>query len=164
MGAGKTTIGQKLGELLKLQVIDVDQYIEEKVGKRIAEIFSVDGEQTFRGYERSYLREIPTDNIIITTGGGIVIQEQNRKWMLENGHVIFLYCEIEKIFERVQTDPTRPLFDAVRKENTIKLYNDRMPLYNEAHYIIDTTDKNLNEIVNNIVSRLHLKKGGNNNY
>lgn len=162
MGAGKTTIGEKLGQALDLPVIDTDQYIEEKVGKRIADIFSEDGEQTFRGYERSYLKEVPTSNIVITTGGGIVIQEKNRQWMMENGHVIFLYCDIEKIFERVQIDPTRPLFDSEKKENTIKLYNERMPFYNEAHYKLDTTEKNLDEVVDNILSWLHLQKGGNN--
>ncbi|WP_010678100.1 shikimate kinase [Bacillus timonensis] len=163
MGAGKTTIGAKLGEALHLPVIDTDQFIEEKVGKRIADIFSENGEQTFREYERSYLKEIPTSDIVITTGGGIVIQEENRQWMLENGHVIFLYCDIEKIFERVQIDPARPLFDTEKKENTIKLYNERMPFYNEAHYKLDTTEKNLAEVVTDILSWLHTQKGGNNN-
>ncbi|WP_077618789.1 shikimate kinase [Bacillus sinesaloumensis] len=162
MGAGKTTIGQKLGQALNVPVVDTDQFIEEKVGKRIADIFSEDGEQTFRKYERSYLKEIPTRNIVTTTGGGIVIQEENRRWMKENGYVVFLYCDIDKIFERVQIDPTRPLFDSEKKENTIKLYNERMPFYNEAHYKIDTTEKNLDEVVNDLLSWLQLQKGGNN--
>ncbi|WP_453995019.1 shikimate kinase [Bacillus nitroreducens] len=163
MGAGKTTIGQKLGQALNLPVIDTDHYIEDKVGKKIATIFSEDGEQTFRNYERLYLKEIPANDLVITTGGGIVIQEENRNWMKDNGYVIFLYCDIGKIFDRVQNDPTRPLFDVEKKENTIKLYQERMPFYNEAHYKIDTTEKNLDEVVDDILSWLHLHKGGNNN-
>ena len=163
MGAGKTTIGQKLGQVLNMPVVDTDQFIEEKIGKRIVDIFSQEGEQTFRGYERSFLKEIPTNDMVITTGGGIVIQEENRQWMMQNGQVIFLYCDIEQIFERVQFDPTRPLFDLEKKENTRKLYRERMPFYNEAHYKIDTTDKNLDEVVDDIVSWLHSQKNGNNN-
>jgi len=163
MGAGKTTIGQKLGQVLNMPVVDTDQFIEEKIGKRIVDIFSQEGEQTFRGYERSFLKEIPTNDMVITTGGGIVIQEENRQWMMQNGHVIFLYCDIEQIFERVQFDPSRPLFDSEKKENTSKLYRERMPFYNEAHYKIDTTDKNLDEVVDDIVSWLHSQKNGNNN-
>jgi len=163
MGAGKTTIGQKLGQVLNMPVVDTDQFIEEKIGKRIVDIFSQEGEQTFRGYERSFLKEIPTNDMVITTGGGIVIQEENRQWMMQNGQVIFLYCDIEQIFERVQFDPTRPLFDSEKKENTRKLYRERMPFYNEAHYKIDTTDKNLDEVVDDIVSWLHSQKNGNNN-
>jgi shikimate kinase len=163
MGAGKTTIGQKLGQVLHLPVIDTDQFIEEKIGKRIADIFSEEGEPIFRDYERSFLKEIPTNDMVITTGGGIVIQEENRQWMMQNGHVIFLYCDIEQIFERVQFDPSRPLFDSEKEDNTSKLYSERMPFYNEAHYKVDTTEKNLDEVVADIVSWLHLQKDGNNN-
>ncbi|MFT4412608.1 shikimate kinase [Fredinandcohnia humi] len=164
MGAGKTTIGKRLSEALQVPVIDTDLYIEEKIGKKIADIFTEDGEQVFRKYEREYLRLLPNRDVVITTGGGIVIQEENRRWMMNNGHVIFLYCDIETIFDRVKTDPTRPLFDAVHKENTRRLYNQRMSFYNEAHFILDTTSKSFDDIVNSILLWLRSEQGGNNNY
>lgn len=163
MGAGKTTIGKRLGEVLNLPVIDTDQYIEERVGKKIAEIFAEDGEKAFRKYERDFLKQLPTSDIIITTGGGIVIQEENRNWMKEHGYVVYLHSDINTIFERVKHDPTRPLFDSKQKENTVKLYTERMPFYEEAHYKTDTSSKSFDEILNNIKLWLQTENSGNNN-
>ncbi|MFS0861532.1 shikimate kinase [Fredinandcohnia sp. 179-A 10B2 NHS] len=163
MGAGKTTIGKKLGKALKLPVIDTDQYIEEQVGKTIADIFAEYGEEVFRKYERDFLKQLPTSDVIVTTGGGIVIQKDNRNWMKEHGHVVYLHSDINTIFERVKHDSTRPLFDSKQKENTVKLYTQRIPFYEEAQYKIDTSSKSFDEIVNNIKLWLQTESSGNNN-
>jgi len=160
MGAGKTSIGERLAEVLEIPVIDTDHYIEEKAGKSIPEIFAKDGEAEFRRYEREYLRSLPTENVIITTGGGIVIQAENREWMQENGIVVYLHCDIEEIFNRVTVDETRPLFDLTQKEAVAKRFQDRLPLYKEAHFTVDTTKQTMEEVVNEIQNLLKKVESG----
>ncbi|MCH1624911.1 shikimate kinase [Fredinandcohnia quinoae] len=162
MGAGKTSIGDKLAEALNVQVIDTDHYIEQKVGEKIAAIFSKHGEQKFRAYEQEFLKELPTTDIVVTTGGGIITQAENRNWMKQHGKIIYLHCEIELIFERLKDDTTRPLFDVQQREKTIQLFHERLPLYREADFIVDTTFKNIDQIIHEIIEWLDFKKGGNN--
>lgn len=154
MGAGKTSIGGNLANLLNVQVIDTDHYIEEKVGEKISTIFSKDGEEKFRVYEREYLKELPTEDIVLTTGGGIIIQDDNRAWMRQHGKIIYLHCDLEVIFERLKDDTTRPLFDIEQKNKMIQLYHNRLPLYQDADFIVDTTYKNVHQIVEEIVAWL----------
>ncbi|WP_078545710.1 shikimate kinase [Litchfieldia alkalitelluris] len=160
MGAGKTTIGQELANRLQLPVIDTDLYIVEQVGKTIPEIFAEDGEKVFRKYEREYIQKLPTEDVIITTGGGIVIQEENRNWMKEHGTVIYLHCEIEEVFNRVSTDGSRPLIEKNQKEKVIDLYHSRLSFYNEADVIVDTTQKNIDDVVKEIDDVLKNLKSG----
>jgi len=154
MGAGKTTIGKQLAEQLQLRVMDTDQMIEEIYGKSITEIFAEDGETTFRMYEKEILKTLPTDNIVITTGGGIVIQKENREWMRENGIVIYLHCEPEEIFRRLAHDNTRPLLKQNKKEEIRRLLLERLPYYKEANITVNTTKLAVQEVVDDIVKRL----------
>ncbi|MDF0727785.1 shikimate kinase [Cytobacillus sp. S13-E01] len=151
MGAGKTTIGRELAGFLGCQVIDTDEYIEKDVGKKIRAIFEADGEATFRTYEREYLRKVPTTDVIVTTGGGLVIQEENREWMKKQGIVVYLHCELETILERLKHDTARPLIDHKQLESAKKLFNSRSKFYEEADIMIDTTSKTINETVDEIV-------------
>ncbi|MCL6617982.1 MAG: shikimate kinase [Anoxybacillus ayderensis] len=154
MGAGKTTIGQRLGEVLQLPVIDTDAYIEQQVGKTITEIFEEEGEEAFRTYERETLKKLPTEHVIITTGGGIVIQEENRQFMRERGIVIYLHCELHELFRRLADDTTRPLLMENKQKQIKQLFEQRLPWYREAHMTIDTTNRTIDDIVENIVSLL----------
>ncbi|MBA2878990.1 shikimate kinase [Anoxybacillus kamchatkensis] len=154
MGAGKTTIGQRLGEVLQLPVIDTDAYIEQQVGKTITEIFEEEGEEAFRTYERETLKKLPTEHVIITTGGGIVIQEENRQFMREHGIVIYLHCELHELFRRLADDTTRPLLMENKQKQIKQLFEQRIPWYREAHMTIDTTNRTIDDIVENIVSLL----------
>ncbi|MBB5354462.1 shikimate kinase [Anoxybacillus mongoliensis] len=154
MGAGKTTIGKRLGEVLQLPVIDTDAYIEQQVGKTIATIFAEEGEEAFRAYEREVLKKLPTEHIVITTGGGIVIQEENRQFMRKHGIVIYLHCELHELFRRLMGDTTRPLLMENKKSQMKQLFEQRLPWYHEAHITIDTTNRTVNDIVETIVSLL----------
>ncbi|MFC4320742.1 shikimate kinase [Litchfieldia salsa] len=162
MGAGKTTIGKALSETLQLPVIDTDEYIIQQVGKTIPAIFEEEGEATFRQYERTFLREFPVNDVIITTGGGIVIQEENRKWMKEHGIVFNLYCEIDEVFSRVSIDGSRPLLKTDDKSKVRNLFESRSAFYQEAHFTIDTTYKNIEEIVKEIQNKLKNLESGDN--
>lgn len=154
MGAGKTTIGKRLGEVLQLPVIDTDAYIEQQVGKTITKIFAEEGEETFRAYEREALKKLPKEHVIITTGGGIVIQEENRQFMREHGIVIYLHCELHELFRRLAGDETRPLLMENKQKQMKKLFEQRLAWYREAHMTIDTTNRTIDDIVENIVSLL----------
>ncbi|GGE73891.1 shikimate kinase [Priestia taiwanensis] len=146
MGAGKTTVGQALSKELGMNVIDTDQYIEQQQQKSIKDIFAEEGEGQFRRYEREVLQLLPKEDTIITTGGGMVIQSCNREYMMTSGYVVYLHCDWELLLSRLQQDTTRPLAGPdVHRIN--ELYKSRHSFYEEADYIINTTDKTVEEIV-----------------
>jgi len=154
MGAGKTTIGEELAKQLQLPVIDTDQQIERKLNKSIREIFEQHGEQYFRNQETRILKELPTTDTIITTGGGIVINSDNREWMKNNGQVVLLNADLDTIYERVHKDPNRPIASKKNKAELIELYQSRVEFYKDCTFIVETAHKNIDEIVNEISGRL----------
>lgn len=147
MGSGKTTIGKLLSEKLTLPVVDTDHFIEEKLNKSIRNIFETEGEKKFREYEQYFLTFISTENTIITTGGGIVIKNENRAWMRENGTVIYLHCDPEEIMNRLAGDSTRPLLDGDKQKNILSIFVERTNYYQDADFIVDTTGKDPSDIV-----------------
>ncbi len=153
MGAGKTTVGKELASKLGLIVMDTDEQIVKQEGKSINEIFALHGESYFRELESKMLAGLPTENIVITTGGGIILAEENRKFMKERGTVVYLDANPEEILVRLQHDQSRPLL-AKDKQNVIfLLYKDRLPLYEEScHLKITTTGKDIEAIVNEIIA------------
>ncbi len=156
MGAGKTTVGKALGKALNLPVHETDDDIVEQKGKTIKKIFEEEGEVTFREYETSALSTTPKENVIVSTGGGIVMKEENRKLMRKLGYVILLSCDLDEVKRRVGNDPSRPLLQ--KGEEYLKnLYEDRREFYHEADYIIDVTDKSIAEIVADIQEWLQEK-------
>jgi shikimate kinase len=161
MGSGKTTIGRALSEKLGIPVIDTDEMIEKKAGKTIPAIFADEGEECFRKYEQEILKQLPTNDVIITTGGGMVISKENRSWMKKHGNVIFLSCSLDIIFQRLQSDTNRPLFSQ-NKEKMKELYEKRLPYYLEAAFTIDTSQKSVEEIVEDIVRMIKKQEGGDN--
>lgn len=150
MGSGKTTVGRALGEALGVAVYDTDELIEKRQNRSIRDIFSTDGELVFRTIESEILQELPTENAVITTGGGIVLAEKNRIWMQQNGLVFHLYCEPETLLLRLASDTKRPLLDGNKQANIFRLFNERLHLYKSSGILIDTTKKNVDEIVTEI--------------
>lgn len=147
MGAGKTTIGQAVANKLGVVVLDTDVMIENKLKMKIKDIFDKHGETYFRELETEILTELPSKDAIVTTGGGIVTRQANIDWMKENGCVIFLYADPEVIWQRLENDTTRPLIQQKRKEEVLELFQTRLPLYNQAHITLDTTDLAFDEAV-----------------
>jgi shikimate kinase len=155
MGSGKTTIGKELAACLNQEVIDTDEEIVKRENKNINDIFAQHGEGYFRNLESLILNEMDDREGIITTGGGIVIKPENRKRISEKGFVFFLYASPEEIFKRIEKDQSRPLLKGDKKRLIHDLYEKRMPLYKEtAHVIIDTTNKDKAEIIQEIIDCL----------
>ncbi|WP_102274585.1 shikimate kinase [Cytobacillus massiliigabonensis] len=158
MGAGKTTIGKALGEYLEMPVFDTDEEIEVKETLTISEIFEQQGEEFFRALETRILGELPVKDAVITTGGGIVCRGGNRQFIKEHGIVIFLFASKEEIVKRLELDETRPLLKGDKLEKIAVLYNERLPIYKQAaDFTVDTTGKEIGEVVKEIVSCLKLQ-------
>ncbi|MFD1736523.1 shikimate kinase [Bacillus salitolerans] len=154
MGSGKTTIGKQLSSKLHLPVMDTDEEISRKEGLSVRTLFEKYGEDYFRSLETSILKTIPKEDMIVTTGGGMVVREENRKWMLQNGIVFYLQCEFDKLWSRLEKDETRPLVLNQQKEAVKKIYISRQELYKEGSIVIHTTNQSVDEVVDEIVSRV----------
>lgn len=156
MGAGKTTVGRELSEQISFPVVDTDEEIIKRANMTINDIFATKGETAFRKLESKILREMKTTNNIVTTGGGIILNEKNRNWLRSNGIVVFLYCDPSEIIHRLKGDKTRPLLQDGKEATLYKLYEERLHLYKKtAHLTIDTTNKSIPEIAKEILASLN---------
>ena len=141
MGAGKTTIGRQLAKSLGLPYYDSDKAIEESTGVDIPTIFEFEGEQGFRDREQKMLQQLTElKGIVLATGGGAILRQENRDLLKENGIIIYLQCSIDRIMERTRRDTQRPLLKTANpKERIEQLYKEREPLYlNCADLVVDT--------------------------
>jgi len=157
MASGKSTIGLKLASRLNLDFIDTDQQVEDRAGAEISWIFDIEGEIGFRIREEEVLKEACLkDETVISTGGGIILEENNRKLISESGVVIYLEVSIQTQLERTLMDKSRPLLDNKDKEQTLKnLKKQRTPLYEEiANITIKAGDRSNNEVVEEILKLL----------
>ena len=133
MGSGKTTLGKILSKKLDKHFYDSDQVIEEKLGVNVPMIFEYEGEAGFREREKDILKELVSkQNIVLATGGGIILSESNRDLLAKNGIVIYLKSNQKDLILRMKNDKTRPLLKNGNIELIIKkLCQEREPLYEE---------------------------------
>ncbi|KPK10715.1 MAG: shikimate kinase [Acidithiobacillales bacterium SG8_45] len=162
MGAGKSTIGRYLAELLDRQFKDSDHEIEKRTGASIPLIFEIEGESGFRTREAAMLLELADEEgAVIATGGGIVLSEENREILKEKGLVVYLHASIDILYQRTRRDRNRPLLnDGDRRTKLEDIMRTRDPLYREVATLIIETDKRparsvAKEIVDKIESLNH---------
>ena len=138
MGAGKSTIGRRVAELLCLPFFDLDHEIEEHSGAAIPLIFDIEGECGFRRRESSMLVDYAgRSGIALATGGGAVLAPENRRCLHERGFVVFLETTVDEQLERLARDRKRPLLAAPdRCERLLALAAERGPLYREIADLI----------------------------
>lgn len=155
MGVGKTTIARRLSRILKRDFFDSDaEIIANTGGVSIEHIFEVEGERGFRQRETKTLTrlcEIP--NIIIATGGGIVIKAENRTLIKRNSFVVYLFSSVAQLLSRTANSKKRPLLnESTNPEKTLTdLLNARDKYYKEvADVVVDTTEKEFYDIINEI--------------
>jgi shikimate kinase len=144
MGSGKTTIGRYLARRLKKRFFDCDQEIEARTGVRIPVIFEIEGEQGFRRREVQVVKELTAESgIVLSTGGGVVLDPENRARLVANGLVVYLSVPPDELYERTRHDKNRPLLQVADPLGKIKeLYALRDPLYREiADIVIDGAGK-----------------------
>lgn len=157
MGAGKTTIGRHLARQLKLEFVDSDHEIEDRTGARIPLIFEIEGEEGFRKRETAMIDELTQrPDIVLATGGGAVLREENRTYLHERGTVVYLHAELDDLLERTSKDRNRPLLQtADPRAKLAALIEERDPLYREvAHLVIDTGRTNPKKLASLIIKKL----------
>ncbi len=156
MGTGKSSIGHLLASRLAYRFCDLDAVIVEQEGKSINEIFSSDGEKYFREVESAVLnRVLQKTSQVVSTGGGVVINQKNRTLMRQSGVVVNLMASPQTILCRLQNDDERPLLrDSKSLEHIEKMLIEREPFYSDADIRIDTNGKNVEDVAREILNFL----------
>ncbi len=157
MGAGKTTIGRYLAEILHWQFLDSDHEITARTGASIPWIFDVEGEEGFRRREEAMIAELTSlRHVVLATGGGAILRPNNRQNLHQRGFVIYLDTPVSMQLERTSMDKNRPLLQAPNPEQRLtELLKIRDPFYREvAHLIVPTTDGCARDLAQKIVQSL----------
>jgi shikimate kinase len=157
MGSGKSSVGKIVAERLGRRFIDLDAEIELDAGCSISDIFARDGEQVFRNLESSKLEQILSagEGIVLATGGGAVVSEQNRSLMQSRGIIINLMATLTQVISRLKGCSDRPLLagdDAARL--AVTLMSQREQFYSEADIRIDTGGKSVEDVATEILCSL----------
>lgn len=147
MGAGKTSVGKELAELLGCALCDTDQETERRAGMTISEIFRLHGEECFRNMETGTLRELLEKTggndgfTVISAGGGLALREENQRLLKENAVCVYLKTSPEQVLRRLQGDTTRPLLQGGNAREKVEgLLSARGPVYEKTADIMVNTD------------------------
>jgi len=142
MGAGKTTVGRRAARTLGLQFIDMDVELESRCGVNVSTIFDIEGEGGFRAREARLLDELSRErNLMVATGGGVILRDENRERLKERALVVYLITTVERQLERLARDTKRPLLRAPDREARLQaLALQRNPLYEDVADIALTSD------------------------
>ncbi len=159
MGTGKTAVGKELSRLLDMKLTDLDCEIVKKEKMSVNEIFKQFGEQKFREIETEILRKVCRNkNVIISTGGGVVLRQENIDMMRKNGILICLTAKPETILERTSHNSDRPLLQVENPFEKIReLLNFRKPFYEKADMIVDTENKTPLRVAEEIIETIKNK-------
>ncbi len=159
MGAGKTTVGRCLAKKLNKLFIDSDHEIEARTGVSIPLIFEIEGEQSFRQREAEVIRDLSArSGIVLATGGGAILNAENREYLKARGTVIYMRASVHNILQRTSRDKIRPLLRTADPWRCLKeLSLQREPFYREvADIVINTGRPNIQFLVHSILSQLDL--------
>ncbi len=154
MGAGKTSTARKLARNAGITAIDMDTYIERRCDMKIKDIFAKSGEAGFRAIETEVLRELALgEPQLVSCGGGVVLAEENRAILRENGFVVYLKVTAAEAASRISDVSTRPLFGDL--EQAQRVIEGRLPLYEEVADIeIDTAGRGSSAIAREVFTLL----------
>ena len=157
MGAGKTTVGKALAQMLGREFVDSDHEIQERTGVKIPIIFEIEGEAGFRKRESEVLVElVKKNNIVLATGGGAVLSEENRQLLKQHGIVIYLRASVNDLHRRTRHDKNRPLLKAQNLYARLnELYIQRDAHYRDtAHVIIDSGKQGVRQLIQKLFNKL----------
>lgn len=157
MGVGKTTIGRQLAMHLGREFKDSDREIEERTGATIPLIFEVEGEAGFRRREEAMIDELTQlDEVVLATGGGVVLNPHNRQHLRERGTVVYLYASVEQLLKRTRKSKNRPLLQTDDpKARLTQIMEERRPLYEElADIQIETGRYTIKQVLKELLQQL----------
>ncbi len=143
MGSGKTTMGRTLSKHLGKTFVDSDEEIQKRTGVMIPHIFDIEGEAGFRQRESGVIRDLAgRDNMVLATGGGAVLAEQNRAMLQQNGIVVYLKANVHDLWQRTRHDRNRPLLQTPDPHAKLtELFRQRDPLYRQVADIVVQSGK-----------------------
>jgi shikimate kinase len=157
MGAGKTTIGRRLAQVLRRDFLDSDHEIEQRAGASIPLIFEVEGEPGFRAREKAVIAELTQrQHIVLATGGGAVLDADNRRCLVGRGYVVYLCASVDEQLRRTHLDSNRPLLQTADPRACLaQLFEQRDPLYREvADCVVSTEGRPLKQVIRDILRGL----------
>jgi shikimate kinase len=160
MGSGKSTIGKVLASAIDANFLDMDAMIEDREGTSISKIFEDKGESYFRALEHLMAKELEKkENVVIATGGGVVINESTMEALSANGTVIYLHIPVLDIVKRLEGDTQRPLLQNTSlKDKLEQVYSDRKSLYKKyADVILTVQDKSVETIVTDLIRKCKIQ-------
>ena len=163
MGCGKTTVGKSIVGLAKYTFADTDEMIVTQQGRSISEIFEKDGEDAFRAMETALLENMiadDSDRLVISTGGGMPVREENRPLLKRLGTVVYMRVTPNTVYERIKGDTTRPLLQCENPLERIKeMITSRTPAYESAaEIVIDVDNLTQQEAAEEIIKRVESER------
>ncbi len=161
MGTGKSAVGELLAKRLKRPFVDLDRQIERQTGRSVPQIFAEQGEEAFRKLEAQAVQKITAESSqVIATGGGVLLNDSNVEALKRNGLVICLTARPEIISKRTLASlPSRPLLNGPNpKDRVEELLTLRAPFYAKADKTIDTSDRSIREVVEEILEWIPEKR------
>ena len=151
MGTGKSTIGDNLSKKLKIEFIDIDHIIEEKLSLSIFQIFQNKGEKFFRRIEeQESMKYLKKNGAIIALGGGAFINKKIRKYVKDNSFSVWLDLDNSKLFKKLENNKKRPLLENISEKDFKKLHDERKKVYSLADFKINCDSKSKDQIVKEI--------------
>ena len=156
MGCGKSTVGRLLAQVTDRTFLDMDAYIEEQAGMAIPEIFRLYGEMEFRRLESEACAVLAKrQNLVLATGGGTLVREENARTLSVSGIIILLEISPETVLARLEGDNTRPLLMRPDREQAVReLMEQRLPLYRKAACVTVSGEPEPPIVVQSILNRL----------
>ncbi len=157
MGSGKTAVGRQLARDLGIEFLDSDAEIERRTGVDITFIFEKEGESRFRDREKAVIGELTQrTNLVLATGGGAILDDENRRALADNGLVVYLRTSVGQQLERTQHGKSRPLLLSEDPAEVLaRLMQVREPLYEEvADICVDTGGQRVKTVVDHVKTRL----------
>jgi shikimate kinase len=162
MGAGKTTVGKLLAARLGCDWLDTDKVLEQRCGVSVREMFELEGESAFRDREQRLLDELTQQpNLVLSTGGGIVLREANRAVLHTRGTVVYLNADPHELWLRTRHDKSRPILQgADARQKLFDLHALRHPLYQAtAHMTVQTGRPSVRDVVERVYQTLQTHSG-----
>lgn len=158
MGTGKSSVGRIIAEQLQFTFVDTDEWIENRAGKTIAQIFERSGEAAFRDCERCAVEELRNlKRAVISTGGGLGANEENLASLKQHALVVCLWASPRVIWKRVHTQTHRPLLQGPDPKTKIReLLAAREPFYRQADVLVNTEVRSVKEVAQHVMHEFQL--------
>ncbi len=154
MGCGKSTVGKIMAKKLDCDFFDMDEYITEKEGMKIPQIFAEKGESYFRTVETEAVRELAENGGVIACGGGAMLKKENAAIASEAGTVVYIEVPFETCYSRISGDRNRPIVMNNTKEELEFIYDSRVPVYKQNSAVTVSGNGSPEEITDRIIAEV----------